>query len=52
MALAVLSSANVKPDCAVAVGVSLEPVTVIDTVALAESKLPSLTLNVKLSAPA
>jgi len=41
----------VDTDCPFAVGASFTAVTVIDTVPAAEVKLPSLTVNVKLSGP-
>ena len=49
MALAV--SLSVVTDCGSAIGGSLTGVTVIETVAVLESTVPSFALKVKLSAP-
>ncbi len=44
-------SSLVETLCAVATGASFTGVTLIDTIAGVESRLPSFALNVKLSAP-
>jgi hypothetical protein len=49
--IALAVSSAVVTDCAVATGTSFTALTVIDTVAAAESNVPSLTVNVNESVP-